>query len=573
MKTLSRILAENEIWLVRRILSLAKAHDYTRYTSTLEEAWRLSIQGLSQSLILGVESFGGPPDFGPDDKFVADPLTDFGVIEAKRHRDRGVTLTMFLGLMKYYKQAYVDLLDAQQLSKEDCDRYREIIERSFDRIEIAFVSEWVNDENAPIMETLQTKAREMTNEKNAYLTVLESLSDAVIMLDEEGLIIHMNHAAASLTDPSHVPGSPYHQLQNPDATTPSDVQSSWPTRRSSKQPFAEVFPWLESSLAAVEPDMDALDSGTIEVMIRGELRSFEIRHARMLDVSEKFLAHILTLRDITERRRIDAMLTKRTLEIERLRHWESLGMLASGIAHDFNNLLAAIDGRCRIIRKRISSEDEVPGDDEVIRLSVRYILDAVDKGVELTRTMRACSGRDVGWASHQDLSAIVRQWAEDLTLPIPPHVQLVVEADTSLPGVPLNQSHVWVILSNLLTNAVEALSDDPSGRIVVRTGVAKRQIPQGYQSLFVRETSFEQFVFVEVEDNGSGIDEADLPKIMDPFFSTKFIGRGLGLAAVRGAASAHRGAVLLRTDPGKGSAFQVRFPVEPPSEEPQSIST
>jgi signal transduction histidine kinase len=370
----------------------------------------------------------------------------------------------------------------------------------------------------------------------------------------------MNHQAASLANPSHVPGAPYHRMHQAEAETKPDLQSSWPAKRSSKQPLAEVFPWLESPLAAGRSGPEGIEPSNLAVTLQGARRCFEINCSMMLDVSEKFLAHIVTLRDITERRRQEEMLSKRALEIERLRQWESLGMLASGIAHDFNNLLAAIDGRCRMIRKR------VPAEDEIMRSSVRYILEAVDKGVELTKTMRACSGREVGWAAHQDLSALVRLWAEDLTEPIPSHVHVSIHADTPLPGVPLHRGHIYVVLSNLLANALEALVDNKPGTIVIKTGITSREPQPGFQSIFFRETSALQFVYVEVEDNGAGIDESILPKILDPFFSTKFIGRGLGLAAVRGVVAGHRGALNIRTVLGQGTAIQVLFPIETPGD-------
>jgi CheY-like chemotaxis protein len=96
--------------------------------------------------------------------------------------------------------------------------------------------------------------------------------------------------------------------------------------------------------------------------------------------------------------------------------------------------------------------------------------------------------------------------------------------------------------------------------ILVRSGV------QDVDERYVRshpeagELSFGEYVFLEVRDNGCGMDEATKAKIFDPFFSTKFVGRGLGLAAVAGIVRGHRGAITVSTAPGKGSSFTVLFP-------------
>ena len=109
--SLHAIIAGNEAWLIDRILFYAKRQGYARYTSTLREAWRQSIAGLSAPLLAVLEK--GLPDveLNPDEDFTGDPLACFGITEAHRHLKRGVNQAMFLGLMKYYRQSYLDLID------------------------------------------------------------------------------------------------------------------------------------------------------------------------------------------------------------------------------------------------------------------------------------------------------------------------------------------------------------------------------------------------------------------------------------------------------------------------------
>lgn len=92
----------NEEWLMNQILFYAEEYEYTKYTSTLKEAWRLSIVGLINSFIELLRSCDTPPELGPDEDYSKDPASSFGLIEARKHRSRGVNLSMFFSLFKYY---------------------------------------------------------------------------------------------------------------------------------------------------------------------------------------------------------------------------------------------------------------------------------------------------------------------------------------------------------------------------------------------------------------------------------------------------------------------------------------
>ena len=131
---------------MERILHYARRQDYTRYTSTLAEAWRASIQGLTESVRKATEAFDAPPEFEPDKRYMEDPVSAFGVLEARRHRTRGITLAMFLGLFKYYRQAYLDCLDELPDARHDLPLLRRYIRRVFDLVEISYCQEWASVE-------------------------------------------------------------------------------------------------------------------------------------------------------------------------------------------------------------------------------------------------------------------------------------------------------------------------------------------------------------------------------------------------------------------------------------------
>ncbi|MGD9071082.1 MAG: hypothetical protein PVI69_04895 [Desulfobacterales bacterium] len=138
MPTFFEILRDNEDWLIRRILDYAKRQGYAAYTSTLKEAWRLSIAGLSASIGEAACNKDFDPELRPEKDLADDPVAQFGIVEAQRHRERGVSLGMHLGLMKYYRQAYLDLLRRLNTGSVGREKYERFINRVFDRIEVGF---------------------------------------------------------------------------------------------------------------------------------------------------------------------------------------------------------------------------------------------------------------------------------------------------------------------------------------------------------------------------------------------------------------------------------------------------
>jgi signal transduction histidine kinase/PAS domain-containing protein len=276
---LRALVAEQESWLVRRVLAYARERGYTRYTSTLEEAWRASIAGLSAPLMDLLDRDGSPPELSPDDGSASDPLSAFGVLEARRHRERGVTLPMFLGLMKYYRQSYIDLVRVAGFPRGDEEAYLRIVARFFDRVEVAFCSEWERASGEERVAELSAVNRAMTNEKNKYLTLFESLASPVVLLDREGRVDNANHAAAGLLGGSETPGTRYYAAE----------------RKGEALPF--LAEEVSAFLAAGAP------SRSFEATLgtpRG-VRHYRVEMHRMLDVSGKFDGAVVTFNDLTRR--------------------------------------------------------------------------------------------------------------------------------------------------------------------------------------------------------------------------------------------------------------------------------
>ena len=105
MARLAELVANHEDWLMLRVLDYAKRQGYTRYTSTLAEAWRISIARISKSLLDSLAAKSGVPELLSDEDYAKDPIARFGIVEAQKHRERGVSFGMFLGLMNIISRA------------------------------------------------------------------------------------------------------------------------------------------------------------------------------------------------------------------------------------------------------------------------------------------------------------------------------------------------------------------------------------------------------------------------------------------------------------------------------------
>ncbi|MFH1135807.1 MAG: PAS domain-containing protein [Pseudomonadota bacterium] len=306
MDKLEAILNQNEEWLMGRILEYAKKRGYTAYTSTLKEAWRLSISGLSASIFAGLRHSLVVPEMGPDDDFASDPIAQFGIVEAQRHRERGIDLGMFLGLMKYYRQAYLDLIEELDVEPDAKQQYALYLARAFDRIEIGFCVEWSGADENKAMHDLQVSNRLMTNEKNKYLTIFETIPNPVIILNKAKKIEDMNLAAAELFQAGAGAGAQNYHLSR-DRRREADAGSGPPGEAIDPGCFggAAFFKHLPFIRGEVNRFFKAGDqSAEFErTAVMGDKKIiFRVKLSKSLDVSERFDGVLVILEDITSLR-------------------------------------------------------------------------------------------------------------------------------------------------------------------------------------------------------------------------------------------------------------------------------
>jgi two-component system, cell cycle sensor histidine kinase and response regulator CckA len=249
--------------------------------------------------------------------------------------------------------------------------------------------------------------------------------------------------------------------------------------------------------------------------------------------------------DITERKRAE----ERLRQTQKL---ESIGLLAGGIAHDFNNLLVGVIGNASLALEMASPEGQ---EADLLERVIR----SGEQLAHLTRQMLAYAGKGRFVLEHLDLSELVPQMNVLIQPSVPKRIGLHFELDRDLPPIEADRGQLQQVFMNLVLNSAEAIGGG-TGVISVKTGVRQLDEASIRSHTELANVSPGSYVFLEVRDTGCGMDLATRSRIFDPFFSTKFAGRGLGLAAVGGIVRGHKGAIQVETSPGQGSCFTVLFP-------------
>lgn len=242
-----------------------------------------------------------------------------------------------------------------------------------------------------------------------------------------------------------------------------------------------------------------------------------------------------------ERKRLEARLQQAQMI-------EAIGTLAGGIAHQFNNALAVITGAVGLVQFRFQDDEELTG-------YMKNIKAATDKMSLLTKQLLAYAGGGGYQQTTIELTDLVRD-----TMPLlVPALDPKIEVDAYLPEdifrINADMVQMQMVLSAVMTNAAEALQ--AGGRIHIHCSnvtVPDRPSPE------FPDTQPGKYACLTVTDNGDGMDEETMKRMFEPFFSTKFAGRGLGMAATHGFIRNHNGAIKVESKIGQGTSVHIYIP-------------
>lgn len=309
----------------------------------------------------------------------------------------------------------------------------------------------------------------------------------------------------------------------------------------------EIEPCLENVLqgGAFEGEVGHLRKG-------GETFPAWTSLTLLRDGDEQPVGFVAVGRDASAARRAEKERNQLEQKIQHSRKLESLGKLASGLAHDYNNLLTGVLGNVSLLR---STWTPGPLLDKLSQVEA-----AAERAVDLTLQLRSYAGEDHLLLAAVDTNDLTRRMEGELMRVVGGSARLDFELSEGLPSALLDASQMRHLLRNLVSNAAEATAQGGS-RIVVRTSLEVADRETFLATVFDIEQPAEQYLCLEVEDDGSGISEEVQTKMFDPFFTTRPSARGLGLAMALGIVRAHGGTIRVRSAPGQGTTLTVLLPL------------
>ena len=365
--------------------------------------------------------------------------------------------------------------------------------------------------------TEHKRAGEALRQKEIYLQgILESTADGILAIDQQGKVIRANQKFADLWklpqslmdsgDDEKMLNFVLDQLIDPDA-------------------FVKK---VRSLYGTVESDMDNL--------YFKDGRIFE-RNSSPLEQEGNVIGRVWSFRDITEKRRMEE-------EILRAQKLESVGLLAGGIAHDFNNLLTAIVGNISLAKVQLPADNRAQTrlcEAEKASLRARDLTQQLLTFAKGGAPVRRC-------ASVSDLIRETAGFALSGS-----NVRCEFAIDPDLHHSLIDQGQISQVIHNLIINADQSMPVGGTLRIsCAEISLDESEVPPLGKGRYIR---------MEVRDQGVGIPAEHLPRIFDPFFSTKEKGRGLGLASAYSIVRNHDGQISVSSDPGKGTTFTIHLPV------------
>jgi two-component system, sensor histidine kinase len=257
--------------------------------------------------------------------------------------------------------------------------------------------------------------------------------------------------------------------------------------------------------------------------------------------------------NITERKQLEAENLNLLRRLNQMEKEDSLGRMAGAIAHHFNNLLFVILGNIELALENAPR-------DPVLQQSLKYAQDGTHRAAEISGKMLTYLGLNIKDRAMIDLSAVCRQHLPLLRAIKPDTVTIQTTFPVTGPLIAANANQIQELLSILFENAWESCHDLPCEiHLAIETATAA-DIAGEHRFPLTWKPQAAVYACLQVTDNGSGIAEEHMEKIFDPFYSNKFMGRGMGLPLVLGILRAHKGCVTVVSRPGQGTTVRVYVP-------------
>jgi PAS domain S-box-containing protein len=383
-----------------------------------------------------------------------------------------------------------------------------------------------------LLRDLKQREGALQQSEGALRAIIESSSQSVILLDAEGRVAARNerarvHGQSALGRPPQV-GAPASDFLPPAM-------------------LSDFMPHFRSALAGQRRRTEWQPPGAA-----GASTWYELQYNPVTGDGGRIIGVCLTAEEITQRKLQEARLR----EAQRL---ESIGLLAGGVAHEFNNMLAAILTRTSLASRALEA-------DHPARTHIVRVTEPAQQAAELVRQLLAYAGKGQHTLEPIDLSQLIRDHIELLRTTGHGQIRFDLRLAPDLPKIDADRGQLQQLVTNLVVNAVEAITAD-QGAITITTASCALA-PDAAADEFAGNhlPAAGRYVCLAVTDTGAGIDPAIAAHIFEPFATTKFTGRGLGLPAALGIVRACGGGIQVQSAPEDGATFTVWLPaVEDPT--------
>jgi PAS domain S-box-containing protein len=376
--------------------------------------------------------------------------------------------------------------------------------------------------------------RALQERERAYRLLAENATDIIWTMDLEGL--QFTYVSPSVTrmrgfTPEEMAGRKVEQFLHPD----------------SLQAVSRIL--AEELAREGQEGVDPKRSRTLEAQLRtrdGGYIWVEATVTFLRDDDERPVGVLGVSRDIQERKRAEGEKKRLQERLQESQKLEAVAGLAGGIAHQFNNALSVILGHIELLeRDPLRRTDQ---DLEPIRESAQRL-------VSLTNQLLAYARGGRYRSRLIPLAPFLDQTLELLWHLVPPVVEVETDVEPDTSSVEADETQLQMVLSSVVFNAIEAIEDAGRIRISCRTRHLRPD-----DSTLPPDQEPGSYVQMAVEDDGAGMDEPVRSRIFEPFFSTKFQGRGLGMAAAYGVVRNHGGWIAVDSEPGRGTAVRIFLP-------------
>ncbi|HEY2932938.1 MAG TPA: ATP-binding protein [Acidobacteriota bacterium] len=453
----------------------------------------------------------------------------------QRYEFYSVILTLPITLLMYYaykvnqdriQQALQHLSEVNALLTQKIEAEK-ALQRSKEELEIRVLERTAELRNAneqlrfEINERIEAEI-ELAAEKERLAVTLRSIGDGVIATDTRGIVLLINNIAETLIGRSQIEaaGRPLAEVFN--------IINSH-NRQRCENPVERV---LRTGQII---GFDAKDTSIISW--DGSERSIDNTAAPIRDKAGNILGVVLVFRDMTDQQRMERELIK-------TQKLESLGILAGGIAHDFNNILAGILLKTQLAQRAVEKSKDPAK-------FLTSIEEATQMATALTHQLLTFAR---GGAPIKKIASIKNLLRDSSVFALRgSNVRCDFQISDDLLAVEIDEGQINQVMNNLVLNAQQAMPD--GGTITVRAQNVKVGANHPADDLTEGE-----YVMVSVQDHGVGISPLDLPRIFDPYFTTKPKGTGLGLASTYSIIQRHHGHLTVDSKIGAGSTFIFYLP-------------